>query len=76
MFRPMYSKQVFVNLTLLMSVFLLAALLKFEIPLSFLWLPLPSHSGSLMRIKYSKLSSLVHSLLLNVFSAIKETRVF
>ena len=52
MFRPMYSKQVFVILTPfgLISVFLFAALLKLEITVYFLWLSLPVHSGSLKRI--------------------------
>ena len=52
MFRPMYSKQVFGILTLFgfISVFLLAALLKLEITVSFLWLSLPIHSGQLTRI--------------------------
>ena len=51
-FKPMYSKQVFVIWTLFgfISVFLSAALLKFEITVSFLWLSLPVHSGSLKRI--------------------------
>ena len=45
MFRPMYSKQVFGILTLfgVISVFLLAALLKLQITVSFLWLSLPVH---------------------------------
>ena len=75
MFRPMYSKQVFVIWTLFgfISVFLSAVLLKFEITVSFLWLSLPVHSGSLKRIKYSKLYSLAHTLLLNIFSALKGT---
>ena len=78
MFRPMYSKQVFVISTLFrfISVFLLAALLKLEITVSFLWLLLPAHSGSLKRIKYSKLYSLAHTLLLNVFSALKGTHFY
>ena len=52
MFRPMYSKQVFDIWTLFgfISVFLLGALLKFEIIVSFLWLSLAVHSGSLKRI--------------------------
>ena len=76
MFRHMYSKQVFVIWTLFgfISVFLLTALLKLEITVSFFWLSLPVHSGSLKRIKYSKLYSLAHALLLNVFSALKGTR--
>ena len=47
MFRPMYSKQVFViwNLFGFISVFLLAALLKLEITVSFLWLSLPVYQG-------------------------------
>ena len=75
MFRPMYSKQVFDIWTIFgfISVFLLAALLKLEITVSFLWLLLPVHPGSLKRIKYSKLYSLAHSLLLNIFSAVKGT---
>ena len=78
MFRPMYSKLVFVVWTLFgfISVDLLAALLKLEIAISFLWLSLPVHSGSLKRIKYSKLYSLVHILLLNIFSALKGTRFY
>ena len=77
-FRPMYSKQVFVILTpfRLISVFLLAALLKLEITVSFLWLSLPVHSGSLKRIKYSKPYRLAHTLLLNVFSALKGTHFY
>ena len=43
---------------------------------SFLWLPLPVHSGSLKRIEYSKLYSLTHTLLLNVFSALKGTHFY
>ena len=52
MFRPMYSKQVFGILTLFgfISVFLLAALLKLEITVSFLWLSLPIYSGPLKKI--------------------------
>ena len=52
MFRRMYSKQVFIILTPfgLISVFLLAAFLKLETTVSFLWLSLPIHSGSLKRI--------------------------
>ena len=78
MFRPMYSKQVFVVWTPFgfISVFLSAALLKLEITVSFLWLSLPVHSGSLKRIKYSKLYSLTHTFLLNVFSAFKGTRFY
>ena len=78
MFRPMYSKQVFIILTPfgLISVFLLAALLKLEITVSFLWLSLPVHSGSLKRIYYSKLYCLAHTLLLNVFSALKGTHFY
>ena len=49
------------------------ALLKLEITVSFLWLPMPVHSGSLTKILYAKLLSLAHSLLLNVFSALKGT---
>ena len=47
MFRPMYSKQVFViwNLFGFISVVLLAALLKLEITVSFLWLSLPVYQG-------------------------------
>ena len=55
---------------------LLAALLKLEITVSFLWLSLPVHSGSLKRIKYSKLYSLAHTLLSNVFSALKGTHFY
>ena len=78
LFRPMYSKQVFVIWTLFgfISVFLPTALLKFEITVSFLWLSLPVHSGSLKTIKYSKLYSLAHTLLLNIFSALKGTRFY
>ena len=78
MFRPMYSEQVFVIWTIFVfiSVFLLAALLKLEITVFFSWLSLPVHSGSLKRIKYSKLYSLAHTLLLNIFSALKETRFY
>ena len=78
MFRPMYSKQVFDILTPFRSIsaFLLAALLKLEIIVSFLWLSLQVHSGSLRRIKYSKLYSLAHTLLLNVFSALKGTHFY
>ena len=53
-----------------MSVVLLTALLKLEITVSFFWLSLPVRSGSLKSIKYSKLYSLAHTLLLNVFSAL------
>ena len=78
MFRPMYSTQVFVIWTIfgLISVFLLAALLKPEITVSFLWLLLPIHSGSLKRIKYSKLYSLAHTFLLSIFSALKGTHFY
>ena len=77
MFRHMYSKQVFFYIwTLFISVFLLAAWLKLEITVSFLWLSLPVHSGSLKRIKYSKLYSLAHSRLSNVFSALKGTHFY
>ena len=58
MLRPMHSKQGFVNLDPIwinIKSFLLAALLNFEITVSFLWLSLPVHSGSLKRILYSKL---------------------
>ena len=74
----MYSKQVFGILTLfgVISVFLLAALLKHEITVSFLWLSLPVHSGPLKRIWYSKLYSLAHTVLLNVFSALKGTHCY
>ena len=74
----MYSKQVFVIWTLFgfILVFLSTALLKFEITVSFLWLSLPVHSGSLKTIKYSKLYSLAHTLLLNIFSAPKGTRFY
>ena len=37
---------------------------------------LPVNSGSLKRISYSKLYSLAHTLLLNVFSALKGTDVY
>ena len=43
---------------------------------NFLWLSLPILSGSLMRIKYSKVYSLAHTLLLNVFSALKGTHFY
>ena len=78
LFRPMYSKQVFVIWTPfgLISVFLLAALLKLEITVSFLWLSLPVRSVSLTRIQYSELYSLAHTLLLNVFSALKGTQFY
>ena len=56
--------------------FLLAALLKLEITVPFLWLSLPVHSGSLKRIKCSKLYSLAHSRLSNVFSALKGTHLY
>ena len=59
----------------LMSVFLLAALLKLEITVSFLWLSLPVRSGSEYS-GYSKLYSLAHTLLLNVFSALKGTHFY
>ena len=74
MFGPLYSERAFVIWTLfgLVSVFLLAALLKLEITVSFLWLSLPVHSGSLKRIKYSKLYSLAHTLLLKVVSALNQ----
>ena len=54
----------------LISVFLQAVLLKLEITVSFLWLLLPVHLGSLKRIYFSKLYSLTHNLLLNVISAL------
>ena len=55
---------------------LMAALLKLEITNSFLWLSLPVRSGSLTRIYYSKLYSLAHTPLLNVFSALKGTHFY
>ena len=55
---------------------LLAALLKHEFTGFFFWHSLPVHLGSLKRIKYSKLYSLAHILLLNVFSALKGTRFY
>ena len=78
MFRSMYAKQDFDIWTLFgfISVFLLAALLKLEITVSFLWLSLPVHSGSLKRIQYSKLYSLAHTLLSNIFSALKGTHFY
>ena len=78
MLRPMYSKQVFGILTLFgfISVFLLAALLKLEITVFFLWLSLPIHSGPFKRIKYSNLYSPAHTLLLNIFAALKETHCY
>ena len=45
----------------------LTALLKLEITVSFLWLSLPVHSGSLKRIYYSKLYSLTHTLSFECF---------
>ena len=64
MFRPMYSKQIFAIWTRFgfISVFRLTAFLKLEITVCFLWLSLPVHSGSLSRIYYSKLYSLIHTL--------------
>ena len=78
MFRPIYSKQVYNIWTIsgFTSVVLLAALLKLEITVSFFWLSLSVHSGSLKRIKFSKLYSLAHTLLLNVFFALKGTRLY
>ena len=78
MFKPMYSKQVFDiwTLFLLISVFLLAALLKLEITVSFLLLSLPVHSGSLKRIKYSKLYSPTPSRFSNAFSALEGTHFY
>ena len=74
----MFSKQSFVIWTLFgyISVILLTALLKLEITVSFLRSSLPVHSGSLKRIYYSKLYSLAHTLLLNVFSALKGTHFY
>ena len=54
----------------------MAALLKFEVTVSFLWFSLLVHSGSLKRIKYSKLYSLAHTRLSNVFSALKGTHFY
>ena len=73
----MYSRQVFVIWTPfgLISVFLLAALLKLEITVSFLSLQLSAHSVSLKTIYYSKLYSLAHTVLLNVFYTLKGTHV-
>ena len=62
-------------IVLYISLFL-AALLKQEITVSFLWFSLPVHSGSLKRIEYSELNSLAHTLLLNVFSAFKGTHFY
>ena len=78
MFRPMYSEQVFDIWTLFgfISVFSMAALLKLEITVSLFWLLLLVRSGSLKRILYSKLYSLAHTLLLNVFSALKGTHFY
>ena len=79
----MYSKHVVIIWTHfgLISVFLQAVLLKLEILLqftvtSFSGVHLPVHSGSLKRIKYSKLYSLAHTLLFNVFSALKGTNFY
>ena len=44
--------------------------------LSPFWLSLPIRSGSLKRIKYSKLYSLAHTLLLIVFYALKGTHFY
>ena len=49
--------------------------MKLEITVSFLWLSLPVHLGSLKRIYYSKLYSLAHTLLSNVFSALEGTNI-
>ena len=78
MFRPVYSKQIFNIWTTfgLISVFLKAVLLKLENTVSFLWLSLPVHLGSLKRIYYSKLYSLAHTLLSNVFSALLGTNIY
>ena len=76
MFRDILNRLWLFGHSLDLYVFLLAALLKLEITVSFLWLSLPVHSGSLKRIKYSKLYSLAHTLLLNVFSALKGTHFY
>ena len=75
----MYSISVFIISTafgLILVFFIGSCVLKSEITVSFLWLPLPVHSGSLKGIKYSQLHSLAHSLLLNVSSALKGIFIF
>ena len=54
---------------LVMSVLESTALLKSEITVCFLWLSLTVHSGSLIKIRFSKQICLVHSLsFLRIFS--------
>ena len=52
----------------------MTSLLKLEI-IVFFWLSLPVNSGSLKKIDYPKQICLAHLLLLNVFTALKETHL-
>ena len=76
MLRPMYSKQVLYHLD---PIWIYISLLFETRNYSFLSLAFVASSfraRSLKRIKYSKLYSLAHSLLLNVFSALKGTHFY